>query len=96
MLSETKTTISQLEIEATILGLKACEEHVEREADKAACRRAMRLIRTLQASLKGTLAVAQVNRDVAELARGIQIAHAAWIAIGAPGAWKEEDQDAAE
>lgn len=94
-MAENPTTVSPLEIEATILGLKACEEHVECEADKAACRRAMRLIRTLQASLKGTLAVAQVNRDVAELARGIQIAHAAWMAIGAPGAWKE-DQDAAE
>lgn len=79
--------VGPLEIEATILGLKACEEHAEREADKVNCRRAMRLIRTLQASLNGTLAVAQFNRDVAELARGIQIAHAAWVAMGAPGAW---------
>lgn len=25
---------------------------------------------------------------VADLARGIQIAHAAWLAMGAPGAWE--------
>lgn len=86
-----QTTISPLEIEATVLGLKACEEHSATEADKANCRRAMRLIRTMQASLKGTLAEAQVSREVAELARGIQIAHAAWIAMGAPGAWSETD-----
>jgi hypothetical protein len=31
------------------------------------------------------------QREVLELARGIQIAHAAWLAMGAPGAWDKAD-----
>lgn len=31
---------------------------------------------------------------VADLARGIQIAHAAWIAMGAPGAWQDDQERA--
>lgn len=33
---------------------------------------------------------------VAELARGIQIAHAAWLAMGAPGAWGDEPVQSAK
>ncbi len=83
----TTTRVSPLEIEATILGLKAVTENAWRKTDIEACGRACRLIRALAAQLKTD----PHARDLTELARGIQIAHAAWLAMGAPGAWEADD-----
>src|ERR1700751_3506354 len=90
MADQNQTTISPLEVEATILGLKAVTENAWRKTDVESCHRACRLIRALVAQLKAD----PHTRELTELARGIQIAHAAWMAMGAPGAW--EDQHASE
>lgn len=86
------TAVNPLEIEATILGLKAASEAATRERDVQACARAMRLIRALSEAV----AAKRPTYDawaIEELARGIQIAHAAWVEMGSPGAWETELQE---
>ena len=77
-----------LEIEATIIGLMTISKRAEKQADRNAALRAATLIRTLAANWHDP----QPERDLQELARGIQIAHAAWLAMGAPGAWDDDTE----
>jgi hypothetical protein len=76
-----------LAVEAVVLGLKAASERAEREADRQACLNAITLIRTLDANRVGVL-----TAQIEALGRAIQQAHAAWVSVGAPGKWEDEQK----